>query len=220
MKTLIVGSDGEVGRALMEVLKVYRPSGIDNRYPHYYSEQPDIMHVCFPYSEKFIDEVKTYQEKYKPKYTIIHSTVPMGTSRKCTALHSPIRGIHPQLADGIKQFVKFIGGEEASEVADYFRKANLRVMLFDKSETTEAMKLWDTQYYLECIRFAQRVKRYCDKHGLNYSDVYRLPNRDYNESYTILGHPEFVRPILEPIMTDKIGGHCLSPNEELLKLSE
>jgi len=61
MRTLIVGM-GQVGRALYKVLE-----------PHYLTcAWPDtskwmrcsgIMHICFPYSEDFEGEVKSYQEK-------------------------------------------------------------------------------------------------------------------------------------------------------------
>jgi len=211
MKHLIIG-DGEVGTALGSAMEI----AVWGK--HDWSEHFDIIHICFPYSEEFESEIKRYQELHTPKYTIIHSTVPLGTSRKCGAIHSPIRGIHPNLEEGIRTFVKFIGGEQASEVADEFRRKGMKVMLFDEPETTEAMKLFDTEYYRVCIEFAQRVKRYCDKHQLSYSEVYRLANITYNEGYKELGHPEFVRPVLEPIMKE-IGGHCVMPNKKLIEMS-
>ncbi len=67
-----------------------------------------------------------------------------------------------------------------------------------------------------CIDFVKEVKEYCDKYKLNFSEVYRLPNITYNSGYTELGHSEFVRPVLEPIMTEKIGGHCILENRKLL----
>lgn len=219
MRSLIIGK-GEVGTSLHSVLwDHYEVETYDLKKGTEPSGTFEILHICFPYSEKFIDYVKAYQELYQPKYTVIHSTVPVGTSKQLNATHSPIRGIHPNLVDGIKTFVKFLGGPQASEVADYFRRAGLRVMLFDRAENAEALKLFDTQYYLECVRFVQRVKTFCLKHNLSFSDVYRLGNITYNEGYTKLGHPEFVRPILEPIMK-VVGGHCLLPNEKLLELSE
>lgn len=225
MKSLIIGM-GEVGESLAKVLG-----------PHYddtYCYDPviekwkddsdppviyEMIHICFPYSDKFITYVKEYQEKYKPKYTVIHSTVPIGTSSHCGAIHSPIRGLHPNLEGGIRGFVKFLGGKQASEVADYFRRAGIKVMLFDQSETTEAFKLFDTEYYRVCIEFALRVKKYCDEQNLSFHEVYTLGNQTYNEGYKELGHPEFVRPVLQPIMKP-IGGHCVLPNKELIKLSE
>lgn len=222
MRTLVIGN-GEIGSALGAVLKTnYQVMFLDQDKSSeaiIESQKPEIIHICFPYSDNFIQYVKEYQEKYKPKYTVIHSTVPVGTSQLANATHSPIRGLHPNLEGGIKAFVKFLGGPQASEVADYFRRAGLRVYLFDKSETTEAFKLFDTEYYRACIEFAHRVKTYCDKEGLNFHEVYTLGNQTYNEGYTALGHPEFVRPVLQPIMKP-IGGHCLLPNAELIKKSE
>lgn len=214
MKHLIIGM-GEVGTALAQILNCH----IVGNHTEKYMDDVDILHICFPYSDEFKSEVKRYQSKYQPKYTIIHSTVPVGTSRELNSIHSPIRGIHPNLEKGIRTFVKFLGGMGVSIVADEFRRVGLKVMLFDDQETTEALKLFDTEYYRTCIEYAHRVKNYCDKANLNYSDVYRIANITYNEGYKELGHPEFVRPVLEPIMKE-IGGHCVLPNKELIKLSE
>lgn len=213
----IIAGLGEVGSALLQVLK-----------PHYQVEWHDpgksamarpgtssILHVCIPFYDEFVEEVRRYQLLFNPEYTVIHSTVPVGTSRELGAIHSPIRGRHPDLAEGIVQFVKFLGGEKAGEVADYFRRAGIKVMLCDTPETTEAMKLFDTLYYGVCIEFAKEVKKYCDENGLSFSDVYRLANTSYNEGYAALGYPEYTRPVLEPIM-GKIGGHCVIPNALLL----
>ncbi len=228
MRSLIVGL-GEVGNALKEVFLKADPyefydkwAGVDLDGGFGDLDKPfDILHICMPYldGESFFEFVKEYQKKYTPKYTIIHSTVPLGTSRQLGAVHSPIRGIHPNLESGIKTFPKFLGGEQSSEVADYFRSAGIKVILFDASETTEALKLFDTEYYKVCIEFAQRVKKFCDKNGLNFSEVYTIPNQTYNEGYTKLGMPEVVRPVLQPIMKE-IGGHCLVPNSKLIKLNE
>ena len=214
MRSIIIG-DGEIGKALFSIFRHHYETLIVD---HVETSSPgmEIMHIAFPYSEEFISEVKRYQELYKPKYTVIHSTVPRGTSDKCGAIHSPIRGIHPNLESGIRTFPKFLGGKQASEVADYFRKAGLKVILYDKAETTEALKLFDTEYYRHCIEFAQRVKRYCDERGLNFSEVYTIPNQTYNEGYTKLGMSEVVRPVLQPIMKE-IGGHCLIPNSKLIQ---
>ncbi len=220
MNSLIIG-DGEVGRSLFNVF-------FDN-YPdpdteiigrHDEGGEYDKLHICFPYDKNFESEVKRYQEIHKPKYTIIHSTVPVGTSRKLNATHSPIRGKHPHLEEGIRTFTKFLGGEQASDLADYFRRCGLKVCLFDKQETTEALKLFDTEYYKVCIEFTQRVKRFCNKFDLNFSEVYTIPNQTYNDGYTKLGMPEVVRPVLQPIIKSvgekQIGGHCVLENSVLL----
>ena len=140
MRTLIIGR-GEIGKSLEKVLKgaLYTVFSRDKEnIPDV--KNVEIMHICFPYSDTFIETVKDYQEEYQPKYTVIHSTVPVGTSRKCNAIHSPVVGIHPHLADSIKTFTKYLSGEGASEVADYFRRAGIKVYLFNNQEETELMK--------------------------------------------------------------------------------
>lgn len=232
MNSLIVGY-GEIGRALEKVLvHYYQVWNVDkdgsligrgvNGYG-YINPNPkfEILHICFGYSDEFISEVKRYQELYKPKYTVIHSTVPVGTCREidCYSIHSPCIGQHPFLEEGLRTFPKMLGGEWASQVADYFRRAGLKVVLFDKQETTESAKLFLTEYYRECINFTKRVKTYCDKHDLSFHEIYTIPNEIYNSGYKKLGYEEFVRPILQPIMTP-ISGHCVEPNKLLIKLSE
>jgi len=221
MKSIIVGF-GQIGKSLFNVIDEHYITAVIDTDGQVTAQDPsgaEIMHICFPYSSNFVQYVKEYQEAYNPKFTVVHSTVPVGTTAKVNGIHSPVRGIHPNLESGIRTFQKFLGGEQASLVADYFRRAGIKVTLFDKAETTEALKLFDTEYYRHCIEFAHRVKRYCDENNLNFHEVYTLGNQTYNEGYTQLGHPEFVRPVLQPIMKE-IGGHCLLPNKELIAMSE
>lgn len=208
LKTLIIGY-GQIGKALEEVLEYYNPECLDKKEG--FKQSFDIMHICFPYSETFIDDVKEYQKTYTPKFTIIHSTVPIGTCRQLNAIHSPVVGIHPHLAKSIKTFTKFLAGEQASEVANYFRTAGCKVYLFDKQETTELLKLSQTTYYALTIEYYKDLKRQCDKLGLSYSEVMTIPAMDYNRGYEQLGMPEIKIPLLIPIMT-KQGGHCTIPN--------
>ncbi|MFH2033488.1 MAG: hypothetical protein ABIJ26_02135, partial [Candidatus Margulisiibacteriota bacterium] len=158
---------------------------------------------------------KVYQDRYRPRYTVIHSTVPVGTSRQCNAIHSPVMGIHPWLEMSLRTFVKFLGGEQASEVADYFRKSGMKVWLTDKPETTEYMKLRSTELYALLNEHNKDVKMDCDKYQIPY-EMWNIWTREYNRGYQVLGYPEYTRPTLVPIMT-KLGGHCLLPNLELLE---
>lgn len=222
MKTLVIGL-GQIGSGLIEVLKSVHPvNGIDKfnlNYPGVVlGETFDIVHICFGCQadgvNDFVKEVKAYQQVYQPKYTIIHSTVPVGTSRLCGAIHSPVMGRHPYLAQSIRIFTKFIGGKQASDVAAYFMKAGIEVYLYDKQETTEAMKLLSTQRYGVDIEFTKMVKMECDELGIPF-EAWTLWTEAYNEGYTKLGLKKFWRPLLVPIMTE-IGGHCVLPNMDLL----
>lgn len=210
-KHIVIGM-GEVGQAIQ---KVFSCDWVDVNKEELTECYYHIMHICLPYSEEFVRLVDLYKKRFQPKYVVIHSTVPVGTSRKCNAMHSPIRGIHPNLYGGVVTFEKFIGGTDASYVADDFRKAGLKVIICDKQETTELGKLLDTEYYRACIEFTKRAKELCDKNDVPFHEAYTLMNITYNKGYAALGHDEFVRPTLQPIMTP-IGGHCVSQNAKLI----
>ena len=131
MKTLIIGN-GEIGKSLQSVLsKEYNVSMYDIRecsnLDDYIHNEFEIIHICFPYSDKFIQFVQEYQKIFKPKYTVVHSTTPTGTCRKLDAIHSPCIGIHPFLEEGIRTFTKYLGGKDAGKVANYFRKAGILI---------------------------------------------------------------------------------------------
>lgn len=209
MDSIIVGR-GEIGKSLHAVL------GGDITDITFLPGKYDILHIAFPYkSKEFIDEVKRYQELYSPKYTVIHSTVPVGTSRQCNAIHSPCLGIHPYLEESLKTFTKFLGGENAGAVSDYFRRHNVKVYITDKSETTELMKLLDTTHYGIEIEIVKDIKRQCDKYGVPF-EAWSLWVDNYNSGYDKLGHSEYKKPNLIPNM-QKIDGHCVMPNTELIE---
>jgi hypothetical protein len=209
-KSLVIGR-GEVGRA---IANIFRCIAID--VGEVYGGQVTHMHICFGWTDKFEEEVKRFQDKYKPLFTIIHSTVPVGTSARLGAMHSPVRGMHPNLEQGIRTFQKFLGGVDATWVAEYFRDFGLRVVLTDKSETTELGMLLGTEHYRMCIEFAKDAKKLCDAWGVPFEVSYTLFSLTYNDGWQRLGLPEYVRPVLQPIMTT-IGGHCLESNHKLIQ---
>ncbi len=210
---LVIGN-GEVGSALRQVLK--KTDVIDLNLRSVNANKYDYLHICMPYKdEKFIKIVQSYQKEFQPKLTIIHSTVPIGTSRKCDAVHSPIRGVHPNLAQGIRTFVKYFGGEKAKQAADIFKKLGIKVKAYKESETTEAIKLWDTTQYGWMIMLEKEIYKWCQKNGLDFATIYQEANRDYNQGYVKLGRSEVVRPYLSH-KDGPIGGHCVIPNAHLL----
>lgn len=213
LKQLIIGN-GEVGGALRKVLK--KADILDLNYQSVSSETYEVLHICFPYKDaKFIKFVKDYQERFKPKLTVIHSTVPIGTSRKCNAIHSPVRGVHPFLAKGIRTFVKYFGGPKAANAAKLFSGLGIKTASFKDQETTEAIKLWDTTQYGWQIILQKEIFQWCKKHGLDFKAIYQAANRDYNSGYVKLGRSEVVRPHLDH-KEGSIGGHCVIPNARIL----
>ena len=176
----------------------------------------DILNVCIPYTKDFVSIVKDLPTPNW--YTVIHSTVPVGTTEKFghKFLHSPVRGVHPNLYEGLKTFVKFIGGDEqlAQAYSGHLKTLGIETHVCKDAKTTELSKLADTTYYGLCIAFTSDMKKLCDEYDLDFMEVMTKYNNTYNEGYKKLGKPNVVRPVLYP--TDKIGGHCVIPNAKLL----
>jgi UDP-N-acetyl-D-mannosaminuronate dehydrogenase len=217
-RTLICGG-GEVGRGLYEVLSAHYPTEL---FDIAVNETVPIvsikwLHICFPYSENFVKYVRQYMRIVKPQYCVIHSTVPVGTTHKCgkNVWHSPIRGLHPDLALGIKTFVKYIGGTYNYEVLEYFSKTGIQVYHTAQPETTELLKLLDTTIYSVNIVACKEAKKLCDKYGANFDVAYTSAQKTYNVGYKKLDKSQYVRPVLK-YKEGPIGGHCCINNAILL----
>lgn len=214
MRTIILGK-GEIGTSLLNVLTKEYDVWILDKNDTINETDFDIMHICFPYSEKFVNQVLAYQAVYNPKYTVIHSTVPPEVYDEVEAISSPCLGIHPHLEKSMTVFVKFLAGEGASEIADYFRRAGMKVYVLDNPKSTALMKILDTTFYGVCVEYIKDVKRQCDKFNVPF-ELWTLWTNNYNEGYKKLGYEEYTRPNLTPIMK-KIGGHCVVENSALLE---
>ncbi len=221
---------GEVGKSIEEIYKDFNDYEIKikdlNRNDGF--EGIEVLNICLPDSRKFVEIVSKEINLFKPKITIIHSTVVLGTILKikelipfgCYVVHSPIRGIHPKLYKSIKIFVKYIGGDskKAIDIAkEHLESLGIKVKILKNSKTTELGKLLDTSYYGLAIAWHGEMKKMCDKHGIDFKEAVTDFNKTYNKGYSNLGMKNVVRPILYPPLNNKIGGHCIIPNAKLLK---
>lgn len=228
---------GEVGSSLWSV---YKERGLEpvvkdlDRCDEGFSHL-DILNICIPYSDRFIGiGVGVIKEVLKPDgIVIIHSTVAPGTTSKVESKlrrrdlsnvaigHSPVRGLHPYLAEGIKTFVKFVGANDrsiGSRISEHLsRDLGLSVETFSPAETTELGKLLDTDYYAVCVAFHGYAKEWCDKYGVDFDEAVTAFNDSYNKGYAKLGKKNVIRPTLYPPQKNggKIGGHCLVPNAKI-----
>jgi UDP-N-acetyl-D-mannosaminuronate dehydrogenase len=214
---------GEVGQAIAKfypkpyIKDLNRDDGLENC---------DVLNICIPYKdESFVDIVLEEISKANPKLVIIHSTVAPGTTKKIAekikvaVAHSPIRGVHPYLYEGIKTFIKYIGAEseEAGKRAEeHLNSLGIKTKVVIPSKASELAKLFCTTYYGLCIAWHGEMKRICDQEGLNFDEVATEFNKTYNEGYKALGKTNVIRPALVP-PEGKIGGHCVIPNAEILK---
>ena len=228
-KVLIVGL-GEVGRPLFELIKEsgeYDVYGLDlDKAKMKTLEQTslprniDIMHVCLPCSnkEKFISIVRDYIERFRPRLTIINSTVPPGTSmelyetsNEARIAHSPIRGVHKgddHMKGEIKRWTKYIGGtsgQVAEAARRHFEKVGLKTKVLTGSTETELAKLYETTYRAWMISCFQEMHRIALHFNANFDDAI-----DFLED---THRARLDRPVMFP---GEIGGHCIIPNTKLL----
>ena len=206
---IIIGA-GEVGTALYQVLKKVHPTYI--RDIEFDGEIPkiEILHICFPYFKGFEKEVKKYQLLYKPKYTVIHSTVPLDTNKICESYHSPVTGIHPHLAKSLITFTKFLA-PKSKFLKEYFEKANIKIKMFKSSRYTEALKIAATTLYGFNIIGEKLIHEWCKDHLLDFNIVYTQAIKEYNKGYLTLGMPQYQMYNLKHCQGE-IGGHCIMPN--------
>ncbi len=213
---------GEIGKALGKFYKaplikdVTRDDGLDGVV---------ILHVCIPWSDHFSKIVEKEMREIKPALTIIHSTVVPGTTKKLAkkfkgaVVHSPVRGIHPYLHEGIKTFVKYIGADNKKAgqlVQKHLKSLGITTKLLDSSTATEVAKLLDTTYYGLAIAWHGEMKGITDTFKVNFDDAVTDFNITYNEGYKTLGKSNVIRPVLFP-PKGPIGGHCVVPNAKILK---
>ena len=219
MRSLIIGR-GEIGSSLHKVLQEKHESYIRDKEP-LKKEGIEVLNICYPYSKDFVKNTKAYIKEYSPKVTIIHSTVPPGTTREIgrEVVHSPIHGKHPNLATGIKTFVKYVGGTQSKAIKtakDFLLEAGIKAVRVASPETSELSKVLCTSQYGWNIVLMKEIYALCKKYKVPFSEVYIQWNTHYNEGYEKLGSPQYKRPILI-YKPGKIGGHCVVNNTKLLK---
>ncbi|MCF8884185.1 MAG: GDP-mannose dehydrogenase [Nitrososphaerota archaeon] len=222
-KILVVGL-GEVGRPVYEILS----ESFSNVYGYdtdtrrtmcrleEIGEKVDILHITFPFREveSFIENVVNYISMFNPKIIFIHSTVAPGTTRKIQSktsslvVYSPVRGKHPALRKHLRFWTKWIAAvrEDALEAGKkHLEEAGFTVKIADTPESLEIAKLWETIYRAAMIACWQEIHRIARRFNASIDVI-----ADFiSEVHEVLKD----RPVFYP---DKIGGHCLIPNTEIL----
>lgn len=213
---------GEVGRAIAQF---YHNPKIKDLNRDDNLKGIEILHICIPYQDNFNEIVEKEIKEIEPKLTIIHSTVAPETTKKLSekfqgkVVHSPIRGIHPYLYQGVKTFIKYIGAdnEEAGHLAkSHLESLGIKTKVFQPSITTEIGKLLSTTYYGLCIAWHGEMKKICDQAGVDFEKAVKDFNETYNQGYKELGKSNVIRPVLYP-PEQGIGGHCIVENSEMLR---
>jgi len=179
----------------------------------------DVMHICYPCrdQELFIKTTLEYINKFRPKLTIIESTVNPGTTQeiselsRCPLVHSPIRGMHKTLEKMQKDvlfWTKYVGGttrKSAETAKRHFEKLGLTVKILKSPAETELAKLFETIYRAWMIACFQEMHRISIEFKADFDEVVDMIEDIHRVDRN--------KPLHFPGV---ISGHCLIPNTELL----
>lgn len=211
---VVVAGLGEIGRPLLYILsRRFDCAGIDVE-PAIIEEPCAVLHICYPFQiGDFTAVTAEYVQRLRPTLTIIHSTVPPGTTQKVQAeigdsclAYSPVRGKHARMKEDMLRYRKFVAAprQDALEAAlEHLSQAGFSTTTFPSPELAELAKLLETTYLGVLIAWTQEMERMAAKYGGTFKDVNRFTEEvDYLPSHTFPG---------------VIGGHCVLPNINLLR---
>jgi hypothetical protein len=212
---LVIGF-GEIGQAIYTNLKETYPDVYKIDKDETCDKQIDVLHICYPWSDYFADTTHKYMTEYEPELIIIYSTVPIGTTEKFyNAVHSPVEGKHPMLADSVYHGTRYIGGpKKACSKAELIWSPINATVTLPSSKWTEFLKLRSTAKYGINLVWTDYEASVAKELDMPFEYIKQFDS-DYNKLYDMLGLGHNKRYILDP-PEGKIGGHCVVPNARLL----
>ncbi len=228
-KDLVIGL-GEIGNPILTSLsKTELVAGYDlniklmnvKQYDKLKNFPTRFIHICIPFSERFISSIISLSKKFNPKGIVIHSTISPLTTEKIQKLlpipviYSATRGVHKRMLNDLKRYTKFYAVDQkspkskwaSSEFSKLMKKCGIRTKQMKDPLTLELAKIVvDTSYYGWLINYAQLSNLIATKYGVNYDEMWSFAD----EIHKFLGN----RPKMFPGF---IGGHCVIPNLKLIK---
>eukprot|EP01084_Bolivina_argentea_P201502 344439_1 len=199
----------------------------------------ELINICIPFTNYESFKKNIIDLKLKNNcIVIIHSTIEMSTCNKLQIepelknyifISSPVRGVHPDLVDGMYTFQKYIGISNqyyndikiVNKVQNHMESLNISTFIC-KSNESELAKLLSTTLYGLNISVVEDIGQLCDYYNLNFDNVFTNWQYGYNIGYKKLNKSNVLRPILTRIPNKEkiIGGHCILPNCIILKKME
>jgi UDP-N-acetyl-D-mannosaminuronate dehydrogenase len=220
---------GEIGNPILQLISKKIPVvGYDinpklmnsKKFLKYENSQTLFLHVCIPFTEKFISSVISLYKKFKPQCIVIHSTISPGTTNKIQSLlkipviYSATRGVHKRMLHDLKRYTKFYAIEKTAPdekwatktYSNLLKKCGVKSKQMSSPLTLELAKIVvDTSYYGWLINYAQLSNMIAIKNKVDYDEMWSFAD----EIHKYLGN----RPKMFPGF---IGGHCVIPNLDLM----
>jgi len=228
-KNVVVGL-GNIGMPILQILsKTQTVVGFDTnpklmnkkKFEKLKELETSVLHVCIPFTNKFISNVVLLYNQFKPKCIVIHSTVSPHTTKKLQPLlpipiiYSATRGVHKRMLYDLKRYTKFYAIEPSAPQANWasslysnmMKKCRIKTKKMSNPLTLELAKIiCDTSYYGWLINYAQFSNMIAIKNKVNYDEMWSFAD----EIHKYLGN----RPKMFPGF---IGGHCVIPNLDFIK---
>ena len=224
----VVAGLGEIGEPIFQLIsKETTTLGYDKnlklnkKNPKKFSLlETNFLHICIPFTGKFIQNVLALNKKYHPKGIVIHSTISPGTTKKLQSkmsipiIYSATRGVHKRMLYDLKRYTKFYALETNAPKAKWatktfsnlMKKCGVKTKKMSNPKTLELAKIVvDTSYFGWLINYAQISNIVAKKHGVDYDEMWSFAD----EIHKYLGN----RPKMYPGF---IGGHCIIPNLDLI----
>ena len=229
-KNIVVGM-GEIGTPIKKILSKkiicvgydINPKLCEKKKLEKFSKlSTSILHVCIPFNGKFLQNIIKLNKEFQPKIIVIHSTITprttekLQTKLKIPVIYSATRGVHKRMMHDLKRYTKFFSLETNAprkiwakrKYALTMNKCGIKTEFMSNPVTLELAKIiCDTSYYGWLITYSQISKLIADKHNVDYDEMWKFSE----EIQKYLGN----RPKMFPGI---IGGHCVIPNLELIKV--
>ena len=226
----VVAGLGEIGTPILRLIsKAVSATGYDvnqklinkKQFDKYASLDTCFLHICIPFTEKFIPNVLSLYHKFKPEGIVIHSTISPGTTHILQSklpipiIYSATRGVHKRMLYDLKRYTKFYAIEPRAPRANWasstyskmMKKCAVKTKKMSNPLTLELAKIvCDTSYYGWLINYAQLSNMIAIKNKVNYDEMWSFAD----EIHKYLGN----RPKMSPGF---IGGHCVIANLDLIK---
>jgi len=237
MSVVGILGNGEIGSSLHKVYQLAGDTDVIVRDPFQGLDANlshcDIVNVCIPFGnyDGFVKVLRDLQLR-EGCVVIIQSTVAVGCTDRAQAdlptlvfAQSPVRGVHPYLAEGLLTFEKYVGvsdrfaGDDAtaSFLTQHLTSLGMKPVVC-RAKESELAKLVSTTLYGVNIAAITDVSKICEGAGVDFEKVFTQWQTGYNAGYTALGKSNVCRPVLTPVPENKedgkqvIGGHCVLEN--------
>ena len=226
----VVAGLGEIGRPILKILsrnQIAVGYDINNRlinhknFEKYKNFETSLLHVCIPFTSKFLTNISSLNRKFKPKCIIIHSTISPNTTKilqkklNIPIIYSATRGVHKRMEKDLKLYTKFFSIYDwlpkAKWAERYYtltmRKVGIKTKKMSSPLVLELAKIVvDTSYYGWLINYAQLSNIISQKNKVNYDEMWSFSDEIHKNLRN--------RPKMYPGF---IGGHCVIPNLDLIK---